>query len=65
MDFFIRATHENVDRLRALRAAYGADPHIDEIRAADLLGEYAVSVATPEALDRLKRGTFTKHFALS
>jgi hypothetical protein len=41
LDFFIRATQENVERLRAaLRQAYDADPHIDEISSADLLGEY-------------------------
>jgi len=41
VDLIIRATPENVERLRtALRAAYGDDPHIDEISASDLLGEY-------------------------
>ena len=41
LDLLIRATPDNVDRLRAaLRAAYAADPHIDEISAEDLLGEY-------------------------
>ena len=41
IDLFIRATPENVDRLRrAFRAVYGDDPHIDEITAADLLGDY-------------------------
>lgn len=41
LDLFIRATAENVERLRtALKAAYDSDPHIDEISAADLLGEY-------------------------
>lgn len=41
VDLFIRATAENVERLRtALRASYADDPHIDEISAADLLGEY-------------------------
>jgi Nucleotidyl transferase AbiEii toxin, Type IV TA system len=41
LDLFIRATAENVERLRAaLRAAYADDPHIDDISAADLLGEY-------------------------
>ena len=41
LDLFIRATPENVERLRAaLREAYEGDPHIDEISAADLLGEY-------------------------
>ena len=41
LDLFIRATAENVERLRAaLRASYADDPHIEEISAADLLGEY-------------------------
>jgi hypothetical protein len=41
LDLFIEATAENVERLRqALRAAYDNDPHIDEISATDLLGEY-------------------------
>ena len=97
IDIFIRATVENVARLRtAFRAAYGDDPNIEEISAADLLGDYPalryypptgdlyfdvmtrwgeaasfdtteaevrtvagtpVSVATPLALYRLKKGT--------
>jgi hypothetical protein len=41
LDLVIRATTDNVERLRAaLRASYADDPHIDEISAADLLGEY-------------------------
>jgi hypothetical protein len=41
VDLFVRATPENIERLRhALRAAYDADPQIDEIATADLLGEY-------------------------
>jgi hypothetical protein len=41
VDIFIRATAENVERLkRAFRAAYDDDPSVDEIRAADLLGDY-------------------------
>ena len=41
VDLFIRATEENVARLRrAFAGAYAGDPHIDEIRAADLLGDY-------------------------
>ena len=41
LDLFIRATPENVERLRtALRQAYDADPHIDGISTADLLGDY-------------------------
>ncbi|MBI3450928.1 MAG: nucleotidyl transferase AbiEii/AbiGii toxin family protein [Acidobacteria bacterium] len=41
VDLFIRATPENVERLRAaFREAYGGDPNIDEITSADLLGDY-------------------------
>jgi len=41
LDFFIRATAENIERLRAaLRQTYDGDPHINEISSADLLGEY-------------------------
>ena len=41
LDIFIRATQENIERLRAaLRAAYDDDPHISDISSADLLGEY-------------------------
>jgi hypothetical protein len=41
LDLFIRATADNVERLRAaLRASYAGDPHIEEISSADLLGEY-------------------------
>src|SRR5918998_1187174 len=41
LDLFIRATPENIERLRqALRDAYDNDPHIDEISSADLLGDY-------------------------
>ena len=40
LDFFVRPTAENVDRLRrALKAVYD-DPSIDEISTEDLLGDY-------------------------
>lgn len=39
-DFFIRPDRENIERLkRALRSLWD-DPHIEEISADDLLGEY-------------------------
>ena len=97
VDLFVRATPENIERLRtALRSAYDNDPHVDDIEAGDLLGDYPavryyppsgdlyfdvmtrlgngasfdttemevkdidgiqVTVATPAALYRLKRGT--------
>jgi predicted nucleotidyltransferase len=41
VDLFIRATADNVERLkRALRAVYADDPNIEEIHPQDLLGEY-------------------------
>jgi len=41
LDLFIRATPDNVERLRAaLRAVYEGDPHISEISSQDLLGDY-------------------------
>jgi hypothetical protein len=41
IDLFIKATPDNVERLRAaFRAAYDNDPHVEEILAADLLGDY-------------------------
>ena len=41
LDFFIRATAENVERLkRAFQQVYSDDPNIDDIFADDLLGEY-------------------------
>lgn len=41
VDLFVRATPDNVERLRsALRAAYDNDPSIAEIRTEDLLGDY-------------------------
>jgi hypothetical protein len=97
VDLFIRATPENVERLRtALRKAFPGDSSIDAISSADMLGDYpavrygpptgtlyldvltrlgevasfetidaeikevegtSVSVATPAALYRLKKGT--------
>lgn len=41
VDLFIKATPENIERLkRAFRSVYPGDPHIDEISAKDLLGDY-------------------------
>jgi Nucleotidyl transferase AbiEii toxin, Type IV TA system len=41
VDLLIRATPENVDRLRrALQATYSDDPSIEDIRTEDLLGDY-------------------------
>jgi acylphosphatase len=41
LDIVIRATAENVERLkRAFRQVYSDDPNVDQISADDLLGEY-------------------------
>jgi len=96
LDVFVEPTVDNVERLKtALKAVY-ADPHVDEISAEELLGDYpavqyvppagefhldlltrlgeafrfsdleadrvpladfAVTVATPRTLFRMKRGT--------
>ncbi len=48
-DFFIAADRENIERLkRALRTIWD-DPHIDEISADDLLGDYpSVAYGPPD-----------------
>jgi hypothetical protein len=52
LDLFIRATADNVERLkRAFRAAYANDPNIDEIRSGDLLGDYPAVRYYPPAGD--------------
>ena len=40
IDFFVRPTEDNVARIRAALRSIWADPHIDEITAADLAGDY-------------------------
>lgn len=41
LDLFIRATPENIKKLRvAFRAVYEGDPNINDISETDLLGEY-------------------------
>ena len=41
VDLFIRATPENIERLRrAFRSVYAGDPNIEQIQTADLLGDY-------------------------
>ena len=69
LDFFVRPTAENVDRLRrALKAVYD-DPSIDEISTEDLLGDYpAVRYYPPEGelfLDIMTRlGEFATYESL-
>jgi acylphosphatase len=41
VDLFVKATPENIERLRsALSAAYEADPNVQDIATSDLLGDY-------------------------
>jgi len=69
LDFFVRPTTENVERLRrALRAVYD-DPNIDEISTEDLMGDYpSVRYYPPEGklfLDILTRlGEFATYDSL-
>ena len=69
LDFFVRPTADNIDRLRkALRAVYD-DPLIDEISTEDLLGDYpSVRYYPPEGelfLDILTRiGEFATYESL-
>jgi|ERR1051325_1426070 hypothetical protein len=39
-DFFVKPTEENIERLKRALQSVWDDPHIDEISAADLMGEY-------------------------
>jgi hypothetical protein len=48
LDVFIEPTRENIERLREALHAVFVDPHIDEITADDLLGDYpAVQYVPP------------------
>lgn len=41
VDLVVRATADNLERLRqAFRGVYASDPHIEDIRSDDLLGDY-------------------------
>jgi hypothetical protein len=40
VDFFVRPTPENVERIRVALRSLWVDPHIEEITAADLAGAY-------------------------
>ncbi len=59
LDVFVAPERENIDRLRKALHSVFADPHIDEIQAEDLLGDYpAVQYIPPEGgfhLDILTR----------
>jgi hypothetical protein len=59
VDLFIEPSADNVARLKAALASVYADPHVEEISADDLLGDYpAVQYVPPEGgfhLDILTR----------
>jgi hypothetical protein len=60
MDFFVAADTQNVERLRrALARVFGDDPHLAEIRAEDLSGDFpAIEYVPPDraySLDILSR----------
>lgn len=41
IDLLVRASDQNIERLRqAFRKTYASDPHIEEIKSTDLLGDY-------------------------
>ena len=49
IDFFIRPNADNVEKLKAALREVWDDPHIDEISAADLCGDYpSVRYGPPE-----------------
>ena len=49
LDVFVAPNEENIDRLRSALQNVFNDPHLDEITAEDLLGEYpAVQYIPPE-----------------
>jgi len=49
LDVFIAPTRKNIDRLKAALKTVFDDPHLDEITADDLLGDYpAVQYVPPE-----------------
>jgi nucleotidyltransferase AbiEii toxin of type IV toxin-antitoxin system len=59
LDIFVAPDAENVARLRAALRSVFADPHIDEITAEDLAGEYpAIQYVPPDgsfSIDLLAR----------
>ena len=51
LDIFVAPTEENIRRLRAALTSVFDDPHIEEITAEDLLGDYpAVQYVPPEGV---------------
>ncbi|MGH9398780.1 MAG: nucleotidyl transferase AbiEii/AbiGii toxin family protein [Thermoanaerobaculia bacterium] len=54
LDVFVEPERGNIDRLKVALHSVFDDPHIDEIAAEDLLGDYpAVQYAPPEGVFRL------------
>jgi hypothetical protein len=52
LDLMVRATPDNIERLRqALRSVYVGDPNVEEIKTEDLLGEYPAIRYYPAASD--------------
>ena len=47
VDFFIKADRENIARLKSALRKVWDDPHIDEITAEDLLGDYPAIMYGP------------------
>jgi hypothetical protein len=71
VDLLVRAVPENIERLRtALRESYDGDPHVEDISAEDLLGDYpAVRYYPPrgdlyfDILTRLREGASFENVA--
>jgi predicted nucleotidyltransferase len=67
LDIFVEADRENIHRLQVALASVFDDPHIDEITADDLLGEYpAIQYIPPKGgfhIDILTRLGETWHFS--
>lgn len=49
LDVFIAPTEENIERLKAALKSVFDDPHVDEIRSEDLLGDYPAVQYVPPA----------------
>lgn len=49
LDLFVAADHQNVERLKAALRSVFDDPHIDEIAANDLAGDYPAIQYVPPA----------------
>ena len=67
LDLFVRPDPENIERLRVALRAVWPDPHIDQITAEDLCGDYpSIRYGPPEGslyLDILTRLGEATHFS--